>query len=184
LPGNVSIEEETIKRIKNCALFAFAYIDIDNFKAYNDVYGYKKGDDVITSVAAIISDVRKTYGSDDDFIGHIGGDDFIVIARPEKIDAICANITKEFDQRVPDFYRQEDRDKGHIVTRDRRGNINTFPLMTISIGVVSNEKRTFDHYAKVAAIAAEMKQFVKTRANKNISSYAKDRRSDAPWSNP
>ncbi|WP_418792485.1 response regulator [Phosphitispora sp. TUW77] len=173
LPGNILIEEEIKQRLKDETVFAVLYLDLDNFKAYNDVYGFLKGDEVIKFVAHLLSKNIKELGNYDDFIGHIGGDDFIAITVPDKVDKICKSIICQFDSTIALFYSAEDRRKGYIVTRDRINQEIEIPLMTISIAVVSNDKRFIDSHWQVAEIAAEMKKYAKSKPG---SVYVKDRR--------
>jgi len=178
LPGNIAIEDEVKSRIVAGGLFAFAYIDIDNFKAYNDVYGYNKGDEVIQRAARLLLDTKQSTGEKDDFVGHVGGDDFVFVAHPEAMERVCSAFTAEFDRVIPEYTTPEHRQSGYIVTRDRRGNECRFPMMTVSVGVVTNERRKIDHYAKVVEIASEMKRYAKSLQDRKGSIYKKDRRSD------
>lgn len=176
LPGNILIEEEIKQRLEHsnsAKRFAVLYIDLDNFKAYNDAYGFLKGDEVIKFVAHVVSTNVKEYGNPDDFIGHIGGDDFIAITSPDKVDDICLNIIEQFDSTIQLFYSSEDRKRGYIVTKDRSNQDVSFPFMSISIAVVSNEQREIENHWHVAEIAAEMKKYAKSKAG---SVYVRDRR--------
>ncbi|ADG82352.1 response regulator receiver modulated diguanylate cyclase [Thermincola ferriacetica] len=175
LPGNIVIEEEIKQRVEvSNRKFAVLYLDLDNFKAYNDVYGFLKGDEVIKFVAHILDKNVKEFGNPDDFIGHIGGDDFICITTPDKVDDICTNIIEQFDSTIQLFYSSEDRRRGHIITKDRTNQDVTYPFMSISIAVVSNENRQIENHWRVAEIAAEMKKYAKSKPG---SIYVKDRRS-------
>ncbi len=174
LPGNILIEEEIKQRVEGGKKhFAVLYIDLDNFKAYNDVYGFLKGDEVIKFVAHVLDKNVKDYGNQDDFIGHIGGDDFICITTPERVDDICSNIIERFDSAIQLFYSSEDRKRGYIITKDRSQQDVVYPFMTISIAVVSNETRAIENHWHVSEIAAEMKKYAKS---KNGSVFVKDRR--------
>ena len=138
------------------------YIDLDNFKAYNDNYGFLKGDAVIKQTAKIITDVVREYGNDSDFVGHIGGDDFIIITTNDKDDIICSGIIDAFSRIIPLYYNREDRNRGLIELENRRGQIEKFPIMTMSIAVVtSNEQRRLEHMAQISDIAAELKKAAK-----------------------
>lgn len=174
LPGNILIDESIKSLIytsKNS--FSVLYLDLDNFKAFNDAYGFLKGDEVIKFLAHIISKNVQELGSPDDFIGHIGGDDFIVITTPEKSDTICEAIIDQFDTSIQLFYSSEDRQRGYIVTKDRQNQESRFSIMTLSIAVVSNENRTIENHWQVAEIAAELKKLAKSQPQ---SIYVKDRR--------
>jgi len=121
-------------------ILVFCMLDLDNFKSYNDRYGYAKGNEVIKATAVIIETAVAEHGGKDDFAGHIGGDDFAVITTAEKYEQICNTIITGFDENIVFFYNTIDRTRGSIVSKNRRGEEMLFPLMTISIGVVTNEK--------------------------------------------
>jgi len=174
LPGNVSIEKEILARIKGQQQFSVLYIDLNSFKAYNDAYGFVKGDDVIRETARIV--LAATQDSRD-FVGHVGGDDFIVVTVPDWAENLCRSIIKNFDARSPEFYSAEDRARGFIITKDRRGNETKYPLLSVSIGVVSNYHRVISSLGQVSKIGAEMKHFAKEHKDKG-SYYAIDRRKD------
>lgn len=173
LPGNNEIQAEINYRIANEALFSVLYLDVDNFKAYNDAYGFARGDTAIKMIADILADIIPVFGSQSDFIGHIGGDDFVVITSPQNADIICENIIKEFDERVPELYSSRDRKAGYISTKNRKGDIIRYLIMTISIAAVSNEFRVLYSPIQVGEIAAELKKKAKEYS---ISVYLKDRR--------
>jgi diguanylate cyclase (GGDEF)-like protein len=176
LPGSTRIEEEIIGRLDKGSKFAVGYVDLDHFKAYNDVYGYKKGDDVIHLLHEVIFEGVNLHGTPGDFVGHIGGDDFIVVTLPEKVDAVCEYVTRNFDLRIPAYYSQEDREKGCISTLDRRRNQRKFPIMTVSIGISSNEKREIRHYAELIEVLIEMKKYAKSLEEREGSTFVKDKR--------
>ena len=173
LPGNIEIQMEINNRIATGKVFSMIYADLDNFKAFNDAYGFACGDKAIKLTADIICDNVHMHGTSGDFIGHIGGDDFIVITVPECVDNICKGIINNFDVKIRDLYNKNDLKNRYITTTDRRGNINKFPIMSISLAVVSNEHRKFTTYAHVSEVAAEVKKFVKLIPG---SAYFKDRR--------
>jgi diguanylate cyclase (GGDEF)-like protein len=173
LPGNVSILDELSRRLDNQSLFAVAYIDLDKFKSYNDKYGFEVGDEVIRETARILIKTVHDMGNPDDFIGHIGGDDFVVITTPDKTDSLCEHIIAKFKETSPSFYNEEDRKKGHIIARNRKGNKETIPLLSISIGVVTNESRKITHVAEIGEIGAELKSYAKSLEGNN---YIKDKR--------
>lgn len=173
LPGNTEIQSEINRRIAKEMLFSVLYLDVDNFKAYNDVYGFARGDTAIKLIADLLTDVVRSFGSQNDFIGHIGGDDFVVITTSDLADILCENIVKAFDERVPELYSEADRKAGFIATTNRKGNIIQYPIMTISIAVVSNEHRILSNHLQVGEIAAELKKKAKSLAG---SVYLKDMR--------
>lgn len=175
LPGNVSILNEFQNRIDKKTPLAVAYADLDKFKVYNDKYGFSHGDEVIRETARILIRAVHESGNADDFIGHIGGDDFVVVTTPDKVETICQKIIADFEKVAPTFYNEEDRAVGFIVGKDRKGVEQKFGLLSISIGVVTNEKRELTHMAQISEIGAELKE-----AAKHIerSSFVKDKRSD------
>lgn len=175
LPGNTEIQSEINYRIAKDIIFSVLYLDVDNFKAYNDVYGFSHGDRAIKLIADILMDNVRTFGSRNVFIGHIGGDDFVVITDPQHADALCENIIKEFDERVPELYSDVDKRAGFISTVNRMGQITQYPIMTLSIAVASNEHRVLRNHLEVGEIAAELKKKAKSIVG---SVYLKDRRKD------
>ena len=173
LPGNIAIDRELSRRLRHDALWALLYVDMDNFKAFNDVYGFIHGDEAIVMLARTLLDVTRRKGTPGDFVGHIGGDDFVVITTPEYAEAIAEEAIAIFDRDILTLYSTEDAARQSIVTKDRRGNVRTFPIMSISIGIITNEKRQIDNLAKIGEIAAELKHFAKSKSG---SVYVKDQR--------
>jgi GGDEF domain-containing protein len=161
LPGGVAIENILKKKIEQHKLFAFCLLDIDNFKSYNDHYGYAKGNEVIKNTAAIIEKAVATHGNSDDFVGHIGGDDFVVITSPDRCLGIGEMIIARFDAETPRFYSQEDRRQGFIVGKNRQGQEVRFPLASLSVAVVSNQTHPLENHIMVGEIAAEIKERAK-----------------------
>ncbi len=174
LPGNVTIEKEILRRIEDKAPFAVLYLDLNSFKAYNDIYGFVQGDEVIKETAKIILSASK---GETDFVGHIGGDDFVVVSTPDRWEMLSQTIIERFDAKAPSFYNDEDRARGYIETKDRKGQMTRFPLLSIAIGVVSNMFRPMTSLGEVSHIGAEMKHFAKEKKDKG-SSCALDRRKD------
>ncbi len=175
LPGNVSILNELQTRIEKKIPLAVAYCDLDKFKVYNDKYGFQHGDEVIRDTARLLIRSTQEFGNPDDFIGHIGGDDFVVVTTPDKVESICRKITDEFEKMSPNFYTEEDRATGYIVGKDRKGVEQRFGLLSVSIGIVSNEKRELSHVAQIGEIGAELKEAAKRIER---SSFIKDKRTD------
>jgi diguanylate cyclase (GGDEF)-like protein len=173
LPGNVSIFNEIDKRIKSGEKFAVGYVDLDKFKVFNDKYGFAWGDRIIQETARVIVKAVEKAGGADNFVGHIGGDDFVVVTSPDVIDQICKQIIDEFGKATKSLYNPGDRKKGYITGRDRQGKSVRIGLISISIGVVTNKKRSLSHVAEVAEIGAELKAYAKT---KRKSAYVKDKR--------
>lgn len=173
LPGNLEIQREISSRIEKNELFAAVYLDLDNFKAYNDVYGFAQGDVAIKMTADIMSDQIANHGNESDFVGHIGGDDFFLITLPANVDAVCQGIISQFDQRIRSIYSQDDLKKGYIQTLSRNGERLDYPIMTISLAIISNEKRKIENHIQVAEIAAELKKKAKSLSGSN---YVRDLR--------
>ena len=163
LPGNVTILNEIESRLAKGGVFAVCYADLDKFKAYNDKYGFEHGDDVIRATARCIIQAVKQHGNPSDFIGHIGGDDFVIVCKTETAEPICAQIVKDFGAVAPTFYSEEDRARGYIIGKDRQGNEHQIPIISISIGIVTNQHRPINHVAEVGEIGAELKQFAKSK---------------------
>jgi diguanylate cyclase (GGDEF)-like protein len=162
LPGNISINREIEFRIKEGQKFALAYLDLDNFKPFNDHYGYVQGDRVIRKVSEIIMAVINEFGSRNDFVGHIGGDDFVFVIHPKRVKKICEEIIRVFEESLPEFYEKEDIDRGYIELPDRRGNVVRYPMLSVSIGVASNINTELETHIRAAEVASEMKNFAKT----------------------
>ena len=138
-----------------------AIADLDKFKAYNDKYGFEKGDEVIKETARILIKIVRAKAGTHAFVGHIGGDAFVFIAPDEIIDDICKEIIAEFDKKVVSFYNAAAREAGYIIGKDRQGNEQKLGLLGISIGIVSNKSQTITHVAQVAEIGAELKKYAK-----------------------
>jgi len=162
LPGGVTIETILKNRLAENLPTAFCLIDIDNFKAFNDRYGYATGNSVIKTSSTIIQEMTGDYGTDNDFVGHIGGDDFVFITIPENYEKICREIIREFDIRAPQFYTSEDAERGFIKSTSRQGEKMHFPIMTLSIAVVTNIDKKECNHIRFGEIAAELKNKAKT----------------------
>ena len=176
LPGTMEIEAEIGRRMAKEEHFAVCYADLDHFKEFNDRYSYYDGDRVIRILAKILHDVVKGLAGERGFVGHIGGDDFIYIIPVSFVNEVCAEIVEIFDALAPYQYSEQDRRAGYFFGKDRRGQLHRVPLMTVSIGVVTNERRHFTHAAQVSELATEMKSYAKTLPG---SVYTIDRRHDA-----
>jgi diguanylate cyclase (GGDEF)-like protein len=174
LPGNLVIGAEIDRRIGEGGPFAVYYLDIDNFKAYNDGYGYDAGDRAIRVLARILVGLRARLGLSGPFVGHIGGDDFVLIADPIRKEEICVEIIRAFDAEVVKLYSETDRARGFTIVENRRGKRDRVPLMRISIGVVTNEHRPLTDAREVAQIASETKR--KAKESRGVSSYYIDQR--------
>lgn len=173
LPGNPLIEQVLGARIAAGGPMAVLYIDLSHFKSYNDEYGWLKGDEVIKMLAKHILEIVLEMGGKDDFVGHIGGDDFVVISTPEFAEPIAQEIIRRFDAAIPQFYSEADRARGYIQATDRQGNPFQAPLVSIAIAIVTNDHRSLEHPLQVADRAVEVKKYVKSLTG---SRYAFDRR--------
>lgn len=175
LPGNLAIESRIERALAEAKPLAVLYVDLNQFKAYNDAYGYDEGDRVLMGLARVLVD-RLRAGSGADFVGHIGGDDFIVLSTPERMEDLARNICDAFDAVVPSFYSEEDRKRGTITALDRQGNTKEFPLLSVAIGICHNRDRTLTGFAQIAHLGAELKKAAKKSSG---SAYVVDRRRDA-----
>ncbi len=175
LPGTVTIEAEIGRRLASGVLFAVCYADLDHFKEFNDRYGYYEGDRIIRLLARILHDVVWGMCGEQGFVGHIGGDDFIAIVLVARMNEVCSEIITVFDALAPIQYSEQDQRAGYFFGKDRRGQLHRVALMTLSIGVVSNERRHFADASQVSELATEMKSYAKTLAG---SVFSIDRRHD------
>jgi len=163
LPGARILEDVLTEKIKKDSFFSFCYVDIDNFKSFNDVYGYQMGDKVIIQTAHMLFTVLRSLGNKEDFISHIGGDDFAFITTPDKYEQICHHFIQMFDNIVPFHYSEDDRRQGFVITRDRTRKIRKIPLMSISVAVVSKDSGvSFKNIIEVNEKVAEIKRYLKT----------------------
>jgi len=168
LPGNTAIESEVRQRLAANEQFTFMYIDIDHFKAFNDYYSFRKGDEAIRVTASILTTAASVEGSGRDFVGHVGGDDFVMIVDSARAHAIAEMIVKEFDQKIPRLYQDSDRQQGYIETADRQGALTRFPIMTITIAAITNQDGRFRHLGELSQVAAELKAFGKGQAGSTV----------------
>ena len=173
LPGNVQIHAELKKRIVKKEPFSVLYLDLDNFKAYNDVYGFLKGDEIIEFTAETILNCIHNSEFSDTFVGHIGGDDFVAIIPGIESENICQNILAYFDKHVDKYFTEEDLEKGYIEVANRRGIMEQFPLTSLSIGVVVADPGRFHNILEIGEVGAQVKHAAKSVMG---SSYAIDRR--------
>ena len=173
LPGNVQIQAEMKKRLLNKENFAIIYFDLDNFKAYNDVYGFANGDDLIKFTAQLILKHVHSIENSDNFVGHIGGDDFVAIVDETDYDKVCQDIILEFDNEALEYYNDEDIERGYIEVANRKGIIEQFPLTSISIGVVEVDYERYKSTLEIGEVGAQVKHIAKTTMG---SSYIINRR--------
>jgi len=173
LPGNLAIEKELFTRLNETQSFSFCLIDLDNFKSFNDRYSYSRGSDLIKWMAELLIRIKNEYGTKDDFLGHIGGDDFILICSPDRVQTICSRIIEEFDRGIIEHYDPEDAKKGYIISIDRNDKPAMFGIMTVSIAVVNTDRTLIREPKEVTQKVSELKQYAKTFAK---SIFIMDRR--------
>jgi len=167
LPGNIAIERSIIRRLREQQPFAMCYLDLDNFKSYNDHYGYIKASELIKETGYLIHKVVEGLGDPEAFVGHIGGDDFVVIINHMLAKTACQNIIRDFDAMIPRYYSDHDRAAGFIEGIDRYGVARRFPLVTISIAVLNCQPGKYSTAAEIATVAAEVKDRVKESSGSN-----------------
>ena len=172
LPGNIRIQEEIERQVREHHPFAVLYLDLDNFKTYNDKYGFVRGDRLIQGTARMLQDAVMAYDQDG-FVGHVGGDDFVAVVLPDTAEDVATRVCERFDQDRSLYYEDEDLERGFVRMEDRKGVEQDIPLVSVSIGIATTSKRAFAHYGEAVAVATEMKQFAKRDGG---SSFAVDRR--------
>jgi PleD family two-component response regulator len=175
LPGNTAIEREMIARIAQKRPFAFLYIDIDNFKGFNDYYGYQKGDEIIGFLSDILRRTIEKLGGSDDFIGHVGGDDFVLVASPSRAEIMAQYIVDEFDKGALLKLDPKDVKRGYLEIRDRQGELKRIPVMAVTIALVKSTDNQIEHFAEVTDIATSLKEYGK-RIDGSV--VVKERRQD------
>lgn len=179
LPGNLALEREIKKRLDDGEAFSVCYCDLDNFKAYNDKYGYEAGDKVIFHTAQILMNIVRELSESDDFVGHIGGDDFVVLTTPERDNVIVKAIAGQFDETIVKFYDAEDLERKGIQIENRAGELENFPIMSITIAVISGSKEDFESTHVIAERAAELKKYLKKFQGSNFLSERRGLREKA-----
>lgn len=157
LPGNHSINDEIRRRLASGQHFALLQIDIDHFKSFNDYYGYARGDQAIQMLARILMESVQRHGGEESFIGHIGGDDFVILTSPDKAEGLGEHILEWFNTSSRELYDQEDRERGHVEVLNRRHTRERFPLMSLTIALVSTDRVPVTHLAELIDIAQELK---------------------------
>ncbi|MBI4371564.1 MAG: response regulator [Elusimicrobia bacterium] len=173
LPGNLSIESRVERALADQRPLAVLYVDLNQFKAYNDAYGYQAGDLVIQALARVLAD--EVRGRRADFVGHIGGDDFIVLSDPARMEDLGRRVCAEFDRLAPSFYNDADRERGALISTDRLGRTGEFPLLSVAVGICHNRERRLTGFAQISSLGAELKKAAKSRPG---SAYVIDRRRD------
>ena len=174
LPGNMQIEAELKRRLRKKTEFSILYFDLDNFKAYNDIYGFLKGDEIIKLTSKIIQRNIHDMDIEESFIGHIGGDDFVaIISSGIDFERICQNIIIEFDYEILEYFSDEDSERGYMEVSNRKGILEQFPLVSLSVGVVVIEKGRFKNILEIGEVGAQVKHVAKSTMG---STYVIDRR--------
>jgi len=167
LPGNLAIEHEIEKRLAKREPFSLCHIDLDNFKPFADAHGYAWGSEVIKETAVILEEIKKDENDDGHFIGHIGGDDFVLIADPAAAQRMCRKLVARFEERIRTFYNEEDRQRGFINAKDRQGHLQNFPLITLTVSIVTDDGTVYRNPLEMAKMAAEVKEYGKTLPGSN-----------------
>ncbi len=172
LPGNPSIEVEVNRRLAEGKPFAFAYIDIDDFKAFNDVYGYQSGDQVLKDLASLLVSASSSVSAGT-FVGHVGGDDFVIIDTAKHMRATMKVVLEGFDREARGYYTSKDKERGGLVTSNRQYRKQFFPMMKLSCAVIDTGIRTIHHYAELVEIATELKHHLKSldRRRKSLAQW-------------
>ena len=173
LPGNLTILREAERRLATKEPFALAYLDIDSFKPFNDVYGFSRGDEVLRMTARILVNTLRQVPSPDVYVGHVGGDDFVFMTPPDVVRNACERIVRSFDQIVVNFYDDEDRRRGGLMARNRKGEEEHHPLMTCSLGVVVADDSKITHIGDLLSRITQVKGHAKRLPGSN---YTIDRR--------
>jgi diguanylate cyclase (GGDEF)-like protein len=173
LPGNVQVQDEVNMNVALHKQFALLYVDLDNFKAFNDHYGFLRGDEAIKLLARVLRESLTTHAGPGAFLGHVGGDDFIAIVHPDVAEKTARGIVEGWDEAIPKLYDPEDVERGFIEVADRRKRMHRFPMCSVSIGVASNHERPIESHWEASEIASEMKSYAKREKG---STYALDRR--------
>jgi diguanylate cyclase (GGDEF)-like protein len=176
LPGNPRIEEELARRVERGEPFALLYADLNAFKAYNDHYGFSRGDRVIITLAEILTDVAAALGARDAFVGHVGGDDFVLLVEEPLLAAAAEAVCGRLDAVAPTLYDEEDRRRGFVEVADRQGAVRRHPIVSVSIGIARSRPGAFDHPSALITVATEMKHYAKLTRRQG-SNWAADRRS-------
>jgi diguanylate cyclase (GGDEF)-like protein len=168
LPGNHRIGEEIEVRVSAGHEFAVCHLDLDNFKAFNDRYGWVRGDEVISLVATALRSAAAEAGEPQPFVGHVGGDDFVAVCSPEQVEPFCRRVLSIFDTRVKGLHDAEDARQGYLRVVDRQGDERHVPLTSLSIGVAVSTRRQFSDPRAIVAVATEMKTVAKSRPGSTI----------------
>ena len=175
LPGSLQVTDQASGRIEAGEAFGLVYVDLDKFKAFNDRYGFLKGDEAIKLLASCLRASMEAHPSEEGFLGHMGGDDFVVMVDPELAEVVAKDVCERWDAVAQSLYEAQDLARGHIEVVDRRNEVHRFPVMTVSIGISTNAVRKIESHWHASEIATEMRGFAKQDEG---SSFAADRRRD------
>lgn len=167
LPGNLAIERELGKRLRAKAAVSLCHVDLDNFKPFADQYGYAWASEVIKEVALLLIVELKEARQGGDFLGHIGGDDFVIISEPPRAEELCRRFVPVFDARIRKFYTEKDREQGFFIGKDRKGVLQKFPLISVTIAIVTDDGTRFSNPLAMAEAAAQLKEYAKTLPGSN-----------------
>ncbi len=159
LPDNFFIQQEIERRLEEGQKIAVVYADLENFRTYNQRYGYARGDRLLKFLAGLLFDKVKEMGNGTDFVGHLGSDDFVLLTSPDKFRAVCGELIRSFDRLIPQYYDKEDRERGAIRMKSRQGVEQDYPFMALTLAVVTNEKRDLSHFVQITDIATELKHY-------------------------
>src|SRR5665213_1478895 len=162
LPDNFFIQGEIERRLEEGEKIAVIYVDLENFRHYNQRYGYAKGDRLLKFVALTLFDKLREMGNPSDFAGHLGSDDFVLLTSPDRFRAICGEVIRSFDRLILQYYDKEDREKGRIFMKNRKGEEVSYPVMSIRLSVITNEHRDLSHFVQINDLAWELKQYAST----------------------
>lgn len=162
LPDHFFIQQEIEKRLEDAGKIAGVYVDLENFRRFNERYGYARGDKVLKFLAMLLFEKTSNFGNPNDFVGHLGSDDFIILTTPERYRQICAEVIKSFDSLILQYYDKEDREASLIRIPTRKGDEIQFPIMAITMSVVTNERRDLTHFVQINDIANELKHYAAT----------------------
>ncbi len=174
LPGNRAIDREVQDRISADQEFGFIYIDMDRFKSFNDKYGYSRGDRAISFLAGVLIGITQKYGSGREFVGHVGGDDFVVVSASQDAERLALRIIQEFDEGKADLHDEEDFRNGYLEIESRSGQIERFPLISLTLALVRDCRGRFQHPAELSNTLVELKRCGKTKSHSVV---VKERRS-------
>jgi GGDEF domain-containing protein len=162
LPDNFFIQQEIERRLEEGEKIAVIYADLENFRHYNQRYGYARGDRLLKFVALLLFDKLRELGNTTDFAGHMGSDDFVLLTTPDRFRAVCGEVIRSFDRLILQYYDKEDREKGRFFLKNRKGEETAHPIMAITLSVITNENRGLGHFVQINDIAWELKQYAST----------------------